>query len=55
MPPDAYAMSPGLALASAISSVTDFAGRSGYTASVFGLVTNIATASNALSGSNESL
>ena len=55
VPPEAYWMSPGLALASAMNSLTDLAGRSGWTASMFGLVTNIAIGSHALAGSNGSL
>ena len=51
MPPDAYAISPGFALASAMNSFTVLAGKSGCTASVFGLVTTIATGSMPLSRS----
>ena len=55
MPPEAYWMSPGLDLASAMNSFSVLAGTSGLIASVFGLVTNIATMSNALCGSKDSL
>ena len=50
-PPEAYWMSPGFDLASAMNSLTVWTGSDGCTASVFGLVMNIATASNALCGS----